>query len=340
MNANAATAANAANAWNGCHFDPTRGGHVESWFLKLNDPAGARALWLKATIRNPDPRFHAGGPVAESWAIAFERRHPPRGAKHVVPYAQAGFSALGLDLSVADLRWQDGHISGAVVGDRHAVTFDLRYTDPGPALVPLPSRRMYSGPFPSSKFVSPAPDARFDGHYALDGHRVEVQGWRGMQGHNWGRRHAHRYAWGHCNQWHGHDDLWFEGVTAQVKIGPVTAPPLTLLCVSHRGVRYLFNTGTDLLLRARGEFDLRRWTFRAENALAAVEGELEADAPDFAGLRYDNPSGPPTFCLNSKIARGRLRLHIRGRAPFEAETHSAALEIGTHDAHHGVVLLA
>lgn len=333
------------NTWNGCRFASltqkpagSAAPHVESWFLKLNDPEGQRALWLKATLRNPDPRFHAGGPVAESWAIAFERRHPPRAAKHVVPYSHASLSALGLDLSVADLRWQPGHISGAVPGERHAVTFDLRYTDPGPALAPLPSARMYSGPFPSSKFVSPAPDARFEGHYTVDGHAVEVRGWRGMQGHNWGRRHAHRYAWGHANQFDGHDDLWFEGVTAQVKVGPLTAPPLTILCVSHRGVRHLFNTAADLV-RARGTFDFRRWQFEAAGRLGRVEGELWADAGDFAGLRYDNPAGPPTHCLNSKIAHGRLRVHLRGRAPFEAETRAAALEIGTHATEHGIPIL-
>lgn len=327
-----------ANVWNGCHFDPALGGHVESWFLKLNSPDEARALWLKATIRAPDPRFHAGGPVAEIWAIAFERRHAPRAAKHTIPYAQASFSALGLDLSVADLQWRPGHLQGAVLGEHHRFEFDLRYTDPGVPLVPLPHPRLYSGPVPSSKFVTPAPDARFQGWYTIDGQKTEVDTWRGMQGHNWGRRHAKRYAWGHANQWAGHDDLWFEGVTAQVALGPLTAPPLTLLCVSHRGVRYLFNSARDLL-RARGRFDFRRWSFQAESSLARVEGELEADAGEFAGLRYENPAGPMTHCLNSKIARGRLRIHVRGRTPFEAETHSAALEIGTHATDHGIALL-
>jgi len=35
--------------WNATRFDPASArGHVESHFLKLNDPAGRRALWLKA----------------------------------------------------------------------------------------------------------------------------------------------------------------------------------------------------------------------------------------------------------------------------------------------------
>src|SRR5438128_806749 len=42
------------DAWNGVrHGDSSaraRRGHVESYFLKLNDREGRRALWLKATI--------------------------------------------------------------------------------------------------------------------------------------------------------------------------------------------------------------------------------------------------------------------------------------------------
>ncbi len=330
-----------ANAWNGCRYAPAgeaRFGHVESWFTKLNSPDARRALWVKATLRVPDPRVHAGGAVAESWAIAFERGRPPRAAKHTVPLGAAELGALGLDLSVGALRWTPGRLVGQVEGDRHTLGFDLHYADPGPALAPLPHPRLYAGPFPSSKFVSPAPDARFTGSYRIDGTVVEVAGWRGMQGHNWGRRHAHRYAWGHCNQFDDHDDLWFEGVTAQVKLGPAVSPPLTVLCVSHRGVRHLFNRVRDLV-RARGRFDARAWHFEAQSGTARLEGELTATAADMAGLRYDNPSGPPTFCLNSKIATGRLRLTVRGRAPFEAHTRAAALEIGTHSTDHGIPIL-
>jgi hypothetical protein len=47
-----------------------------------------------------------------------------------------------------------------------------------------------------------------------------------------------------------------------------------------------------------------------------------------------------TYCLNSKIARARIRLSVSGRAPFEATSRAAALEIGTHDPKHGVAMIA
>jgi len=323
--------------WNGVRCaEGTTHGHVESYFLKLNDPSGRQALWIKATIVVRE----GGAPrVAEAWAIAFDREGRHIAVKQSVPLSQARFGAAGLDVAVAGLRLLPGRISGEVASHAQRITFDLRFTMDAPPLVPFPSERMYEARLPSSKLVSPHPDARFSGSYSVDGQRIEVDGWHGMQGHNWGTRHAELYAWGHCNQWDGDDDLVLEGVTARVKVGPVLAPPLTLVCVRHRGVRHDFNAPLTLL-RARGSVELRRWTFSAKNARATVTGELWAETPDFVGLAYDNPDGAVTYCLNSKIARGRIRLSVHGRPDVEAMTRAAALEIGTKDPDHGVAMLA
>lgn len=325
-----------AARWNAvrCAGAVTRG-HVESYFLKLNDREGRRALWLKATIlvrEGGTPR------LAEAWAIAFDRLGRHVAAKLTVPLAQASFDPGGLGVEVGGLHLLPGRVAGEVASGDHRIAFDLRFTMDAPPLVPLPSERMYEGALPSSKLVTPHPDSRFSGTYAVDGDVVEVSEWRGMQGHNWGTRHAELYAWAHCNQWDGDDDLVLEGVTARVKVGPVLAPPLTVICVRHRGVRYDFNAPLALV-RARGTIDPRRWRFSAKSSLATVSGELWADTRDFVGLRYENPDGAITDCLNSKIARGRIRLSVHGRPDVEAMTQAAALEIGTKDHGHGVTML-
>ena len=84
---------------------------------------------------------------------------------------------------------------------------------------------------------------------------------------------------------------------------------------------------------------MRRWSFSAENRLARVSGHLEAAGPEFAGLLYENPTGPPAHCLNSKLAQGELHLEVRGHSPIVARTRSAALEIGTQSTDHGVIVL-
>ena len=325
--------------WNAVRCPTGRhAGHVESYFLKLNDADGRRALWLKATIL-----VHEGGVprVAEAWAVAFDRDGTHVAVKERVPLADARFGSGALDATVAKLHLEDGRASGEVQSGDHRIACDLRFTSDGSPLVPLPLARMYDGPLPSSKLVSPHPDAVFSGSYTVDGRTVQVDGWRGMQGHNWGARHAELYAWGHCNQWDGEDGLVLEGVTARVRVGPLLAPPATVVCVRHHGVRYDFNAPLTLV-RARGTIDVdaRRWTFAAKSGVATVTGELWANDRDFVGLAYENPDGSVTSCLNSKIARGRLRLSVRGRPDVEAITRAAALEIATKRADHGIALLA
>jgi Tocopherol cyclase len=322
--------------WNRVRFDPrARGGHVESYFFKLNDPSGRRALWLKATIlARPEC-----APVAEAWAIAFDRESEHRAAKRVVPFGEASFSQSALDVRVAELAFHERRIEGRVqnAGRRIDVSLDF---DPGaPPLVPFFSRKMYEARLPSSKLVSPHPDSRFKGEYRADGEPVHVDGWRGMQGHNWGRHHAEQYAWAHCNQWDGDQDVVLEALTARVKMGPVLTPPVTIVCVWHRGRRYEFNQ-PKTLLASRGTMTARSFRFEARQPGARVSGELSADTRDFVGLYYENPNGQMTYCLNSKIADARLRLEVDGEPPLELATHAAALELGTKDPNHGVAMLA
>ncbi|MCA9587896.1 MAG: hypothetical protein KC657_21380 [Myxococcales bacterium] len=324
----------AGSTWNGVRYRAGGKRHVESYFIKLNDPQGMRALWLKATIlARPGAE-----PVAEAWAVSFDRERGHVGVKEVQPFARARFSSHAMDLAVRDVTFDEGRLRGAVASAGHAITFDLHFDSLQAPLAPLPAA-LYRGPFPSSKLVSPHPHARFTGSYEVDGVRTAVDGWLGMQGHNWGKGHAFHYGWGHCNQWDDGEDVVFEGVTARVKVGPALTPPTTVIAVVVRGVRYLLNT-PRALLGARGDVDTRRWAFRGEGRGARVEGELSADVEDFAGLLYENPVGPPTYCLNSKIARGRLRVEIDGRPPIELTTRSAALEIGTREGPCGVTMVA
>jgi hypothetical protein len=323
-------------AWNAVRCaDDQPAGHVESYFCKLNDPEGRRALWLKATIlvrQGGTPR------LAEAWAVAFDRDGRHVAAKETVPLGDARFPRSALDVTVAGLTLQEGRITGEVASGGARIAVDLRFTPGAPAL-PLYPAPLYRGRFPSTKVVSPHPDSRFSGTYTVDGETIQVEEWRGMQGHNWGPRHTELYAWGHVNQWEGEDDLVFEGATGRMKMGSLLLPALSALCVRFRGVRYDFNTPLSIA-RARGSIEARRWTFSAKNARATLTGELWADTRDFAGLGYENPDGAMTYCLNSKIARGRLRLSIKGRPDVEVMTRSAALEIATKDPLHGVTMLA
>jgi hypothetical protein len=60
------------------------------------------------------------------------------------------------------------------------------------------------------------------------------------------------------------------------------------------------------------------------------------------GLRYENPDGAMTYCLNSKLASARLEVELRRSEPgrsFAVTSRAAAFEIGTRNPDHGVEMV-
>ncbi len=168
--------------------------HVESYFLKVNDPNGERALWVKATILSA----YGKDPIAESWAIAFERGRAPVATKSTVAFADAAFADREIDIEVDGLTLTRRHARMQTGED---LAFDLALEDRSAPFIFYPHARMYEGKFPSSKITSPMPDLTARGTIRVRGEEWNVDGWRGLLGHNWGRSHALAYAWGHCNVW-------------------------------------------------------------------------------------------------------------------------------------------
>jgi hypothetical protein len=321
--------------WNAVRHDAaSRAGHVESYFIKANSPDGKRALWLKATIFATHARpSHA---VAEAWAVYFERDGQHVAVKRSMPYAEAAFSRDGLKIAIGEhLKIEPEAVRGAIEYGGHEVSFALRAQGDEPPIVMFPSSAMYAGRFPRQKLVTPRPDLTFDGSLTVDGKPVLIEGWRGMQGHNWGLGHAEFYAWGHCNLWEREEALIVEATTARLKVGPLQTPMITLVCVRHGGRSYDLN-GAWSMARNRGEVDGRRWHFEAQDRGVRVEGDVSGQASDFVGLYYPNPDGRMTYCLNTKLAMARVRLEVPGQKPKDWIARAAAFEIGTREPDHGI----
>jgi len=320
-------------------------GHVESWFLKANDPKGKRALWIKTTVfARAD---HRGPPVAEAWAIVFDREHGHLATKTQVPFRAARFSKGTLDVAVDGCELSLGRARGEVASGGRRIAYDFAI---GPErcapIVHLPSPALYETTFPATKIVTPLADALLEGELRFarsaqdDEERWDVSGWRAMIGHNWGRGHAHLYAWAHVSTWDdGSDDLVFEGVSARVRMGPMLSPMATAVFLRMGGVSYDLN-GIELLGSNRCLISLRRWEASANGCGVRVKAELAAETDDLVGLHYPNPRGAMTYCLNSKLARARVHFEAHGRPPLRLSSRAAALEIGTRDENHGVRMLA
>jgi hypothetical protein len=303
-------------------------GGVESYFLRANHPSEPRALWLKATVLVPD----RGRPVAEAWVAVFR----PDGAfavKETVPLEDASFSGReeSVRIAVAGCAFELGPTGGRVTGELgrgdRSTRWDLAYAavpELSAPMCPYPTRRMIDGGFPKSKLLTPVPCARFSG--TLDGE--PVTDWIGMQGHNWGRSHAHEYAWGQAvfTGSDGAPHALCEGFSARIKLGPVVTPRLSALIV-RRGTReYRF----DRVFRAwrqRAALDGREWTLRVRGDDGEAVLAMRAETSRMVCLGYENPDGALSYCLNSKLARVVLRVNPTDGDGFECRSeHGGALE--------------
>lgn len=323
-------------------YAPPSREHVESWFFKANDPTGRRALWLKTTVLARKAKGVA--PVAEAWAIAFDREKGHVATKTTVPLSSARFAHGTLDVEVDGCTLSLGRARGALATGWRRLAWDLAI---GPALaapiVHLPARALYrEGRPPATKPVTPLSDARASGIvHVVRGigpgageERWDLSEWPCMIGHNWGRRHAHLYAWTHCNAWDV-PGLVFEAVGARVRMGPMLSPMATAAFVRYEGETFDLNA-PSALTHNRGLVSLRSWELDAAHRGVRVRCELAAETDDLVGLHYENPNGKTTYCLNTKLARARLELELPGGRKVSATSRAAALEIGTRDPAHGV----
>jgi len=320
-------------------------GLYESFYVKANDPTGRRALWIRFTFLSPRGRPEEA--LAETWVILFDRqtgRH--RAAKQSHAIAASTASGDPFRVEIGDSLLETGHTTGSMASEHGPIRWDLSFTTRSFLHRPFPLASMYTAALPKHKTITPYPDEVFDGWVSIGDERVEVTGWPGFQSHNWGTEHTHLYVWGHCNVL-GSAGTWFEAAAGRVKIGPVVLPWLGFATLSVEGRRVHFDGLATLpRIRSRLERTTRAggasgvpgwgWRFGFRQGAASLEGDLTDDRDDFVGLTYDGPSGPPTHCLNSKIAHLRLTLREGSAPPVHLESDAAAFEVGTHRTDHGI----
>ena len=312
--------------WNAARLEPgDASGHYESWFQRANHPTRPLAFWIRYTIFCP-----AGRPadaLGELWAIVFDGETGRITAvKRALPIAQCRFSTSELAVRIGQAELSGRALVGSAESRGHRLAWQLAWASDEPPLLLLP-REMYARGFPRAKAVVAAPQAVYDGWLDLDGARIEIEGWRGSQNHNWGSRHTDRYAWGQVAGFDGAPEAFLECSTARVRLGPLWTPWLTLV-VLRVGDRELAINGLVRAARARARIDGFRWTFDTRDAKLRMRGRIEAPASAFVGLRYANPPGGEKLCLNSKLASCELVLEETGRSQRTFHTaRRAAFEI-------------
>lgn len=324
---------------NAVRFAAGRRGHVESYFLRANDPTRPRALWLKATILAP----LEGAPVAEIWFVWFDGESGTTfGHRDTVPLSQAAFDEIGGGIGIrageSKLRiGPSGSARGRMERAGRRVSWDLAWTS-GPSAVSerlsiFPWKLLRTGPFPKSKLLTPFPSLHFSGEVQVGQERVSLEGWTGMQGHNWGKEHAFEYAWGQClfPATGSEPEAMVEGFTGRVKALGRTTPRMSALVVREGARTYRFDRLLDYWTQ-RATLSARAWTVRLESDDGVASLTMDAGDMPLACLGYRNPDGHLSYCMNTKLARVWLHVQPKSGPAFARESlHGGALEFLRHE---------
>ena len=158
---------------------------------------------------------------------------------------------------------------------------------------------------------------------------VDLDGWHGMQGHNWGREHAFAYTWGQClfGGVGGDPVCMVEGFSGRIRLAGRATPWISALVVRRGDEVYSFNRIIDLWAQKADVGDLS-WTLRMKGPAGEAMLAMEAREPEVVCLGYTDPNGDMAYCLNSKLATTVLRVRPADREGFECRAeHHGALEL-------------
>ena len=311
--------------------------HVESWFLRANDPASPRAIWLKATVLTKTD----GTRLSQAWFSVFDGDRTEAACLDV-PLDEARFDdgADHLDIAGGPLSWtiaeDSGASHGSLDGEHHRVAWDLSFTRAaGPLGTPmslLPTARLVDAPFPKNKLLTPFPLAGFSGSVTWGEETWDLTDWHGMQGHNWGAAHSLEYAWGQCvftDVAAGEPFAVLEAASGRIPLGPVQSPFISMLVLRRGDEELRFDRLVDLW-RQRPEVAFPRWGLRMRGGDGVVELEMTGRPEAMVCLAYQNPARATSYCLNSKTAEVRVRVRPRNGDAFElVSAHGGALEFLT-----------
>jgi hypothetical protein len=311
---------------------PANGGHYESFYVKACRPGGGQGIWIRHTVHKPP----GGEPNASIWFVLFDAgADGPRASKVTVPAAKLSAPA-GSWIRVDGAEIGPGQATGTVATDALVASWGLSFTGDAEPCKYLPTDWLYDAPLPRTKFVAPFPDARFSGSLDVNGTTIELEGWPGMIGHNWGSEHAERWVWLEGTGFAGAPDTYFDAGAARIRLGSwktrwIPSGMLMLDGTAHR------LGGLDQIRSSRISERPTRCDFRLTGRDAVVEGRVSAAAKDFVGWVYADPEGPEHNTLNCSIADLELCVSRRGlperilRLPG-----GAAYEFGMRETDHGI----
>src|SRR5262249_5795597 len=156
-------------------------------------------------------------------------------------------------------------------------------------------------------------DVPMRGTVVVDGRTIALEGAPAQQTHLWGKKHAHAWAWGHCNAFEGRRGAALETISARLNRRGIVTPPLTGLCLYLDGERLRFSEVHNIPLN-RARFGTAEYHFMGRGLDARVTGTFRCRPEDMILSEYHDPDGERLWNTLSAVAD--LEVKVERRSTF------------------------
>jgi hypothetical protein len=309
-----------------------RRGHYESFYIKACRPGGGKGIWIRHTVH----KRPGAEPKASIWFVLFDREaEGPRATKVTVPAEQLS-APVGSWIRVDRAEIGPGKASGSIETEALNASWDLTFAGEAQPCKYLPADWLYEAPLPKTKFVAPSPNALFNGRLEIDGEELDLDGWPGMIGHNWGSEHAERWVWLEGTGFAESADTYFDAGAARIQIGPWTTSwvPSGMLVLDGEAHRL---GGLGQIGSASIEAQPTACEFTLSGKDIVVRGRVSAPQKDFVGWVYADPKGPEHNTVNCSVSDLELTVERPAEGPRQLKLNAgAAYEFGMRETDHGI----
>jgi hypothetical protein len=296
-----------------------KAGHYESFYIKACRPDGGLGVWIRHTVHKR-PGAEPNGSI---WFCLFDREAPGPRATKITFSAESlfagprdGESDFEYWLGIGGSAIGPGRAEGEVRTEALLASWDLEFAGEAEPCKYLPADWLYKAPLPKTKFLAPFPDARFDGQLKVWSETIELSGWPGMIGHNWGTEHAERWVWLEGTGFADAPGTYFDAGAARVRLGSRVSPWIPSGMLVLDGERHRLG-GLGAIRSARIEERPSVCSFSLPGKDIVVHGRVSAPEKDFVGWVYADPAGLEHHTVNCSVADLELTVERPGLPPRE-----------------------
>lgn len=291
--------------------------HYESVYCALAHPTEAEALWIRTTVQ----KRPGEAPTGALWFTWFSEQGVRAGKLNGVPVRPGGH---GIVCGPATQGPEGSH--GELQVDGLTAHWDLTFASRTRELKHLHPNFLYGAPLPRTKSTSPLPDFDLSGTLVVNEQQVDLSGWTGMLGHNWGTEHAARWIWLRASGL-GDDGMgWLDAVLGRVRVGPALTPWAAFGAIELDGARHalggLLSRGTAVTIADHGA------SIALVGREIAVEVGARVSLAQAVGWEYSDPAGHRHEVVNSSVTAMSVVVDRAGHRETFAPARRGVLEIG------------